>query len=193
MTQKIPCQGKHREFGNFALTQGILFPQVVNCMILTVKDIAIFAARISKKKKKIAKLERSAKSVFLYVIVSNYVNWHRENLQLDRENTGNLKIQFEWVPWFECPCVLSTKRRSQIGTPKTLCRLVEFNKPPPRLVALRVESPTYPWGESWYQPSYQCIDVWWQTRHKPGWIPLGRQDNLMFATRSRFPLRKKHA
>ena len=34
----------------------------------------------------------------MYVIVTNHVNWHRENLQLDRENTGNLKIHFEWVP-----------------------------------------------------------------------------------------------
>ena len=38
----------------------------------------------------------------MYVIVTNYVNWHRENLQSDGENTGNLKIQFEWVP-----CILS--------------------------------------------------------------------------------------
>ena len=35
---------------------------------------------------------------FVYIIVTNYVNWHRENLRLDRENTGNLRIQFEWVP-----------------------------------------------------------------------------------------------
>ena len=48
--QKNPCQGKHREYGNFAKTQGILFPQVVNSLILKVKDIAIFAAKISKKK-----------------------------------------------------------------------------------------------------------------------------------------------
>ena len=34
----------------------------------------------------------------MYVKVANYGNWHREKLQLDRENTGNLKIQFEWVP-----------------------------------------------------------------------------------------------
>ena len=31
------------------------------------------------------------------VIVTNYGNWHRENLRLDRENTGNLKIQLEWI------------------------------------------------------------------------------------------------
>ena len=39
------CQGKHREFGNFAKTQGILFAEVVNFLILKVKDIAIFAAK----------------------------------------------------------------------------------------------------------------------------------------------------
>ena len=47
MTKKNPCQGKHREFGNFAKTQGSLFAQVVNSLILKVKDTAIFAAKIS--------------------------------------------------------------------------------------------------------------------------------------------------
>ena len=47
MAKKNPCQGKHREFGNFAKTQGIWFAQVVNSLILTVKDISIFAAKIS--------------------------------------------------------------------------------------------------------------------------------------------------
>ena len=64
MDKKNPCQGKHREFGNFAKTQGILFAQVVNSLILKVKDTAIFAAKVS----------------FVYVIVTNDVNWHRENL-----------------------------------------------------------------------------------------------------------------
>ena len=35
----------------------------------------------------------------MYVIVTNHVNWDRENLQSDRENTGFLKMKFEWVPW----------------------------------------------------------------------------------------------
>ena len=35
---------------------------------------------------------------FVYVIVMNHVNWHRENVWSDRENTGNSKTQFEWVP-----------------------------------------------------------------------------------------------
>ena len=44
---KIPCQGKHREFGNVFKTQGIWFAQVVNSLILKVKDlnISIFAAK----------------------------------------------------------------------------------------------------------------------------------------------------
>ena len=33
------------EFGNFVKTQGILFDQVVNVLILKVKDIAIVAAK----------------------------------------------------------------------------------------------------------------------------------------------------
>ena len=44
---KWPCHGKHREFGNFARTQGILFGQVVNSFILKIQDIAIFAAKFS--------------------------------------------------------------------------------------------------------------------------------------------------
>ena len=75
MAKKIPCQGKHREFRNFVKTQGkhrefclntgktqgILLAQVVNVLILKVKDIAIVAAK--KKKKNFRKLDRSAKSV----------------------------------------------------------------------------------------------------------------------------------
>ena len=34
----------------------------------------------------------------MYVIVTNHVNWHRESLRSHRENTGNLKMKFEWVP-----------------------------------------------------------------------------------------------
>ena len=68
-SKKNPCQGKHREFGNFVKTQGkhrefclnirktqgilsrhrktqgILLAQVVNVLILKVKDIAVVAAK----------------------------------------------------------------------------------------------------------------------------------------------------
>ena len=33
---------------------------------------------------------------YVILIVTNHVNWHKENLQADRENTGNLKMQFEY-------------------------------------------------------------------------------------------------
>ena len=36
MAKKYPSQGKHREFGNFAKTQGIWFAQVVNSLILKI-------------------------------------------------------------------------------------------------------------------------------------------------------------
>ena len=47
MAKKNPCKGKHRAFGNVAKTQGIWFAQVVNSLILKVKYISIFAAKIS--------------------------------------------------------------------------------------------------------------------------------------------------
>ena len=42
------CRGKPREFGSSAKTQGIRFAQVVNSLILKVKDILIFATKIPK-------------------------------------------------------------------------------------------------------------------------------------------------
>ena len=50
----------HRQLGNFAKTQGIWFAQVVNSLILKVKDISIFASKISKN---VLRLDKSAKSV----------------------------------------------------------------------------------------------------------------------------------
>ena len=92
-TGNLEILPKHREFGNFAKTQGICFSQVVTSLILKVKDILIFATKIFFKGCQVS---------FVCVIVTNHVNWHRENLQSgrekNRENTGNLKMQFEWVP-----------------------------------------------------------------------------------------------
>ena len=97
MAKKIPVRentgnleilSKHREFClNTGKTQGILLAQVVNVLILKVKDIAIVAAKYPF-------FSRSWIGLPSYV---NYVNLQRENLRSDRENTGNLKIQFEWV------------------------------------------------------------------------------------------------
>ena len=70
------------EFGNFNKTHGIWFAQVLNSLILIVKDISIFAVKISPEK-----IEAGSVS-FVYVIVTNHINWHRENLQSNRENSG---------------------------------------------------------------------------------------------------------
>ena len=35
----------------------------------------------------------------MHVIVTNDINWHRENLRSGRGKTGNLKRQFEWIPF----------------------------------------------------------------------------------------------
>ena len=63
MVKEILCQEKHMEFGNFAKLQGkqrIWFAQVVNSLILKVKDISIFAMKIPKF---LLKLDMSTKSV----------------------------------------------------------------------------------------------------------------------------------
>ena len=86
-------QGIWKVCQNTGKTQGIWFAQVVNSLILKVKDISIFAARISNF---VSNLDKSAKS-FLCIIVTNHANWHGE-ICTDRENTGNLKMRFEWVP-----------------------------------------------------------------------------------------------
>ena len=58
---KFPVQGKHREFGNFAKTQGIWFAHVVNSLILKVKDLSIFGAK--RIPNFFSKLDKSATSV----------------------------------------------------------------------------------------------------------------------------------
>ena len=93
MAPKNPCQGKHREFGKFAQTEGVWFAQAVNSLILKVKDISICAAQISyfffnwirlASQFCVCNNQKQAK-----VVVRQGKN---------RENTGNLKMQFEWVP-----------------------------------------------------------------------------------------------
>ena len=59
MAKRNPCQGKHREFGNFAKTQGIGFGQVVNSLILKVKIFRYFPRKFPF----FLKLDKSAKSV----------------------------------------------------------------------------------------------------------------------------------
>ena len=71
-----------------------MFAQVVNSLILKFRDIAIFAAKISIS---FPEAGWVCQVSFVYIIATNYVNCHRENLRENRESTGNLKIQFEWV------------------------------------------------------------------------------------------------
>ena len=81
---KIPCQGKHREFGNFAKTQGkhIWFAQGVNSLILKRKDIWKFAEKISKLLFEVCQVS------FVYVIVTNHVNCHRKNCRQAGKTQG---------------------------------------------------------------------------------------------------------
>ena len=110
--KKIPCQGKHREFGNFVKTQGkhrefclntgktqgILLAQVVNVLILKVKDIVIVAA----KKSIISSSWIGLQSHFCVCNTHKLCKLARGKFAAGqgkhREITGNLKIQFEWVP-----------------------------------------------------------------------------------------------
>ena len=46
--QKIFFQEKHREFANFAKTQGIVFAQIVSSLILKKQDIEIFPVKKSQ-------------------------------------------------------------------------------------------------------------------------------------------------
>ena len=49
---------------------------------------------------------------FVYIIVTNHINWHRDNLRLDTKNTGNLKMNFEWLP---CMGILTKELLSLIA------------------------------------------------------------------------------
>ena len=80
MAKRIPCQGK--EFRNVAKTPGIWFAQVVNSLILKVKDVTIFAAKIPQF---FFEAGFAYQVSFVYVIVTYHVNWHRENLRSERE------------------------------------------------------------------------------------------------------------
>ena len=108
MAKEIPCQGKHREFGNFAKTQGIEeFCQNTgnfvcsSCKFPYSKGSRYFN-NCCENFHLFSEAGKDYKVSFVYVIVTNHVNWHRENLCSDREknkeNTGNLKMQFERVP-----------------------------------------------------------------------------------------------
>ena len=104
MAKEIPCQGKHREFGNFAKTQGIWFAQVVNSL----NKGKIYFDICHENFQFFFKLDKSAKSVLLYVKVINHVNWHRENEQADRETTGKIIGNMRRASYFSHSCHIRT-------------------------------------------------------------------------------------
>ena len=53
----------------------------------------------------------------MYVILTNHVNWHKENLRSDRENTGTLKIQFEWATLSKGVGHMTLHPTQRTGTP----------------------------------------------------------------------------
>ena len=77
MAQCTHCQGKT---GNVAKNKGKRYFKICH------ENFQIFFEALSLPS-------------FVYVIVINHINWPRENLQSGKENTGNLKMQFEWAPW----------------------------------------------------------------------------------------------
>ena len=94
----IPCQGKHREFGTFVKTQGKHREFGLLKLILKVKDISIFAA-----KSFLFFFKAVCQVSFLYKGNSHKsCKLAQEKFAvgqgINKENTGNLKMQFEWVP-----------------------------------------------------------------------------------------------
>ena len=81
--KKIPVRELHREFRNFTKTHRILFAEVVNSLILKVKNISIFATKISIF---FPECGYVCQVSFVYVIVTKFVNLHKENFRSDREN-----------------------------------------------------------------------------------------------------------
>ena len=82
-------QGIWKLCHNTGKSQGIWFAQFGNSLILKVKNISIFAAKISIKVGEVSSV---------YVIATNHVIWHRENLRSDRKITGNLKCNLSGYP-----------------------------------------------------------------------------------------------
>ena len=83
LPQNIPIRENTGNLKMLPETQGILFAQVINSLILKVKNIAA-------KKIFFFFSKEICQICFVFVIVTYHVDRHRENSRLDRENTGNL-------------------------------------------------------------------------------------------------------
>ena len=86
MVQKKSCQGKHREFGNFAKTQGKHREFDLPCCKFPDSKGKRYFDICPENSQKNFKAGYVYQVSLVYVIVTNHVNWHREKLQSDREN-----------------------------------------------------------------------------------------------------------
>ena len=66
-----------------------------NMYILTNTGNTLYAQVVDSLIVKILETEHLCQVSFAYEMVTNHLYRHRENLQSDRENTGNLKIKSE--------------------------------------------------------------------------------------------------
>ena len=89
MAQKIPCQGKRREFGYFVKTRGFFFFCRKKMNFFSRSWIGLPSQFCVYNSHKLCKLAQGK-----FVVGQGK----------SRENTGNLKIQFEWVPCIAPHC-----------------------------------------------------------------------------------------
>ena len=91
-------QGIWKFCQNTGKTQGIWFAQVVNSLILKVKDILKLAVKFSKQNLSLISLPSH------FFLCNSHKSRQFEQGKFavgqrkNRENTGNLKMQIEWVP-----------------------------------------------------------------------------------------------
>ena len=85
--------GKTQGIWKFCQNTENLSP-ILNFLILKIKCIELFAVKFPIA----LELNVSAKSVLPIELPQITENWHTENLQMDSENTKNLKTEFEWGP-----------------------------------------------------------------------------------------------
>ena len=81
MAKEIPCQGKYSNLE--ILPQGILYAQVVNSLILKIKVVCYLPRNVSTMS-------------VLHMKESQITNIGTGYFLLDREKTGNFKIEFDW-------------------------------------------------------------------------------------------------
>ena len=79
----------------------------VTCLFVCIKDRSIKCKDTKQGPQCTGKTGKMAKRnslpiSFVYVKVTNHVNWHRGGMRLDRVNTGKLKMEFEWGPCKSC-------------------------------------------------------------------------------------------